>query len=113
MRARAATVTAGVVLATALTTGAALAEDAGTPERPARMPAFVGQGLLQVFNTLDARTRLEVEDIGGGHRGVLWPFNWKVCRQSPAPGAPLAARTRVSVGVVKKTENCPPGAARS
>ncbi|MFD9821805.1 hypothetical protein [Streptomyces violascens] len=104
MRARAATVTATLFLATAATTGTALAEGAAAP-RP--MPAFIGKGLVQVFNKLGARTKLDVQDMGGGHRTVLWPFNWKVCSQTPSAGAPLAGHSRVGIGVVKKTERCP------
>ncbi|KOU38286.1 hypothetical protein ADK54_29360 [Streptomyces sp. WM6378] len=74
---------------------------------PPPMQAFVGKGLIHVFNELGMRTKLDVRDIGGGHRTVLWPFNWKVCAQSPAAGAPLAEHIRVSVSVVKKTERCP------
>ncbi|MCX5386568.1 hypothetical protein [Streptomyces sp. NBC_00083] len=102
-RRRTVTVTAGLALATALSAGTALADEAASPQR---MPGFVGKGLLQVYNTLDARTKLDVEDIGGEHRSVLWPFNWKVCRQSPAAGAPLTDHTRVSIGVLLKTETC-------
>ncbi|MFF4182857.1 hypothetical protein ACFYZ9_06695 [Streptomyces sp. NPDC001691] len=105
-RARAVTATAALVLVTAASTGVALAEEAGAPPS---MPAFVGKGLIQVFHQLDARTKLDVADVGGEHRTVLWPFNWKVCTQRPAAGAALAEHTRVSIGVVKKTERCPAG----
>ncbi|WP_438296473.1 hypothetical protein [Streptomyces sp. HUAS TT7] len=104
MWARAATVTAALLLVTSGTTATALAEGAAAP-RP--MPALVGKGLVQVFSKLDARTKLDVRDIGGGHRTVLWPFNWKVCTQTPAAGAARAEHTRVGVGVVKKGERCP------
>ncbi|MFI6051450.1 hypothetical protein ACIBCO_15340 [Streptomyces violascens] len=120
MRARAAAVTAAVLLAaatttflatetmtfltTAATTGTAPAEGAAAPPP---MPAFVGKSLVQVFSTLDARTTLDVQDIGRGHRTVLWPFNWKVCAQTPPAGAALAEHTRVRVDVVKKAERCP------
>ncbi|WP_053728751.1 hypothetical protein [Streptomyces sp. WM6378] len=104
VRARAATVTAALFLVTAATTGTALAEGVAAPPP---MQAFVGKGLIHVFNELGMRTKLDVRDIGGGHRTVLWPFNWKVCAQSPAAGAPLAEHIRVSVSVVKKTERCP------
>lgn len=104
MRARAATVTATLLLATGAGPGTALAEGAAAPRR---MPAFTGKGLVQVFNKLGARTKLDVQDIGGAHRTVLWPFNWKVCAQTPAAGAPLAGHIRVGIGVVKKTERCP------
>ena len=66
-------------------TGTALAEGAAAPPP---MPAFVGKGLIHVFNKLDMRTKLDVRDIGGGHRTVLWPFNWKVCARTRPPAHP-------------------------
>lgn len=71
------------------------------------MPNLVGSGLTQAFKTLDAHPKIDVEDIGGQHRPVTWPANWKVCQQSPAPDASLTENTSVSLGVVKKTEECP------
>ncbi|MFG2717662.1 hypothetical protein ACGFW5_05025 [Streptomyces sp. NPDC048416] len=95
-----------VALAGVASTGTARAEEAAPPRH---MPAFVGKGLLQVYDKLGAGVRFDVEDIGGEHRSVLWPFNWKVCEQTPAAGALLASYTRVRVGVVQKTEDCPTG----
>ncbi|GAA2772785.1 hypothetical protein GCM10019017_15940 [Streptomyces showdoensis] len=78
------------------------AEGGGQP-----MPEFLGKGLWRVFTSLDPRTRLDVHDVGGGDRRVLWPPNWRVCTQHPAPGAERGSRGRVVVGVVKKGEVCP------
>ncbi|MGY0490817.1 hypothetical protein [Streptomyces sp. WG-D5] len=74
-----------------------------------RMPEFRGRGLIRVFSGVDYRTKVEVRDIGGGHRNVLWPPSWKVCAQYPAAGQEIGDRT-VRVGVVKHGEKCPPGA---
>ncbi|MFG3505150.1 hypothetical protein ACGF5F_06500 [Streptomyces sp. NPDC047821] len=104
---RAATVTATMALA--LTgTGATAAAAAGPP-----LPDFTGKGLMTVFTTVDHRTRVDVRDASGYGRTVLWPTNWKVCSQHPAPGTDLGGRT-LSVDVMKKGEKCPAtsGAAR-
>lgn len=115
---RAALVGAGAVLALAAmavssaeaaAAAEAEAEEAagagGTGGSP--MPDFLGKGLWRVFTSLDPRTRLDVHDVGGGDRRVLWPPNWRVCTQHPAPGCRRRARGRVVVGVVKKGEVCP------
>ncbi|MFJ2768799.1 hypothetical protein [Streptomyces sp. NPDC087300] len=96
---RAGVVLGGAAAATLLTVTTAAA--AGPP-----MPELRGRGLMHVFSTLDYRTRVEVRDVGGSHRNVLWPLSWKVCTQSPAPGAKLDGET-VTVGVVKNGERCP------
>ncbi|MER7516665.1 hypothetical protein [Streptomyces sp. NPDC126499] len=72
-----------------------------------RMPALLGISLWRVFTALTPRTHLDVHDVSGGDRRVLWPPNWRVCTQHPAPGAERGPRGRVVVGVVKKGESCP------
>ncbi|MEV3988128.1 hypothetical protein AB0J57_04400 [Streptomyces sp. NPDC049837] len=101
---RAVTVTAGLALALTATgaTGATSAAAAAPP-----LPDFTGKGLMTVFTTMDYRTRVEVRDASGYDRTVLWPSNWKVCSQHPAPGTDLGGRT-LSVDVMKKGEKCPP-----
>ncbi|MFI8962237.1 hypothetical protein ACIGO8_08990 [Streptomyces sp. NPDC053493] len=74
---------------------------------PQPMPDFLGKGLWRVLTALDPRTRLDVHDVGGGDRRVLWPPNWRVCTQHPAPGTARGPRRRVVVGVVKNHEPCP------
>ncbi|MCX2184710.1 hypothetical protein KV205_29885 [Streptomyces sp. SKN60] len=83
-------------------------EDAGHPPVRQPTPDLLGRSLWRVFTALAPRTRLDVIDVGGGDRRVLWPPNWWVCTQHPAPGAERAPRGRVVVGVVKKGEACPP-----
>ncbi|MEV5608737.1 hypothetical protein [Streptomyces sp. NPDC052225] len=100
---RAATLTAGTVLALTASVGAAGA--AAAADGPV-MPDFRGRGLMHVFSTVDYRTRVEVNDVSGFHRHVLWPLSWKVCTQSPAVGREIGDAT-VRIGVVKNAEKCP------
>ncbi|MCX5394176.1 hypothetical protein ABZY68_03200 [Streptomyces sp. NPDC006482] len=79
-------------------------EEGGT--RP--MPDFLGGRLWRVFTGLDPRTRLDVHDVSGRDRRVLWPPNWRVCTQYPAVGTTLDRRTTVMIGVVRRGETCPP-----
>ncbi|MFE5614578.1 hypothetical protein [Streptomyces sp. NPDC056463] len=107
---RAALLGAGAVVALAAM-AVATAEEApgekapGTDDRP--MPDLLGKGLWRVFTALDPRTRLDVHDVGGRDRRVLWPPNWQVCTQYPTEGAVTDGRTTVVIGVVKKGESCP------
>ncbi|WP_240660061.1 hypothetical protein [Streptomyces sp. WAC 01529] len=95
---RAGVIAGGALAATVMTVTTAAA---GPP-----MPDFRGRGLVHVFSTLDYRTRVDVHDVSGYHRTVLWPLNWKVCSQSPAAGRQLNGQA-VTIGVVKKSERCP------
>ncbi|MBO1331116.1 hypothetical protein J3486_07560 [Streptomyces sp. VRA16 Mangrove soil] len=104
MRRRVMTVTAGAALALTVSAGAAVAADAPS------MPELRGRGLMHVFSTVDYRTRVEVKDISGQHRHVLWPLSWKVCTQYPAVGQAIGDEG-VRVGVVKNGETCPKAAA--
>ncbi|MBT2444255.1 hypothetical protein J7E93_30015 [Streptomyces sp. ISL-36] len=102
---RAALLGAGAVLAVAAvaaTSGEAVAATDGPP-----MPRFLGRGLWRVFTGLDHRTRIDVHDVSGSDRRVLWPPSWRVCTQHPAEGVDLDGRTTVMIGVVKKGEACP------
>ncbi|SDJ54057.1 hypothetical protein [Streptomyces indicus] len=101
---RAGVLTGTVLAATALTVTTAAA--AGPP-----MPDFRGKALMDVFQTVDYRTRVDLHDVSGFKRNILWPLNWKVCTQSPAPGVELEGQA-LRIGVVKKTETCPKPAAK-
>lgn len=103
---RLATVTAGA--ATALIISTVSAGAAAAADGP-RMPDFRGRGLMHVFTTLDYRTQVQVRDVGGTNRHVLWPPSWKVCSQSPATGQEVGDGP-VRIGVVKTGETCPKGA---
>ncbi|MET9951307.1 hypothetical protein ABZ135_07100 [Streptomyces sp. NPDC006339] len=88
----------------------------GNPPAPGGnppMPDLLGLGLWRVFTTLTPRTRLDVHDVGGDDRRVLWPPNWHVCTQHPPPGTARDPRGRVVVGVAKHGETCPPRVATS
>ncbi|MFC8506586.1 hypothetical protein ACFU3J_12940 [Streptomyces sp. NPDC057411] len=102
---RAAVVGAGAVLALAALAAGSVEAAADSGAQP--MPDFLGKGLWRVFTSLSPRTRLDVHDVGGDDRRVLWPPNWRVCTQHPAPGAERGPGGRVVVGVVKKGEVCP------
>ncbi|MFF0427934.1 hypothetical protein [Streptomyces sp. NPDC004520] len=100
----------GAVLALAAVAASSVEEaaepgdEAGT--RP--MPDFLDRGLWRVFTHLPRRTRLDVHDVSGRDRRVLWPPRWQVCTQYPAAGTGLDRRTTVMIGVVRKGETCPP-----
>ncbi|MGW7414483.1 hypothetical protein [Streptomyces sp. NPDC054863] len=122
IRKRAATAAAGAVLAlTVASTGvasadvAAAAPAAAAPataavaapaDEPDPLPNFVGRNLFRVYSTVSAETALDIQDLGGEHRKVLWPPNWKVCTQSPKAGTKLHGGT-LRLGVVKTGEKCP------
>ncbi|MFJ9811932.1 hypothetical protein ACIRTB_27275 [Streptomyces sp. NPDC101158] len=106
---RATVLGAGVALALAAVAVSSAESVAGAEEEGGEqaMPDLLGKGLWRVFTALDPRTRLDVHDVGGGDRRVLWPLNWRVCTQHPEPGAARGVRGRVVVGVAKKGEACP------
>lgn len=69
------------------------------------MPDVRGKGLVDAFQALDYDTGVRFEDGLGAGRHVLWPASWKVCGQTPAPGAPMEHRT-ITLTVVKDRERC-------
>ncbi|MET8689938.1 hypothetical protein ABZV77_37615 [Streptomyces sp. NPDC004732] len=97
--ARACAVAGGAAAATllAVTTAAA----AGPP-----VPDFRGKTLTGVYSAVGFRTQVDVHDLSGFRRHVLWPANWKVCTQSPAPGQRLEGEA-ITIGAVKTGEQCP------
>ncbi|MFE0646783.1 hypothetical protein ACFW2Y_35090 [Streptomyces sp. NPDC058877] len=107
---RGAVVGVGALLALAAVAATSAEEpaalDAGTGTRP--MPDFLDRGLWRVLTGLDRRTRLDVHDVSGRDRRVLWPPRWQVCTQYPEPGTDLDRRTTVMIGVVRRGESCPP-----
>lgn len=99
---------AGAFLAlAALAVGSAEPADAddGAEERPT--PDLLGKSLWRVYLALDPHTRLDVHDVVGTDRRVLWPTNWRVRTQHPPPGMPRHPAGRLVVGVLKKGESCP------
>lgn len=115
-RKRAAMAAAGAVLAlTAASTGVATAATVSAApgtvravalDQPDPLPNFVGRNLFRVYSTVSAETALDIRDLSGDHRKVLWPPNWKVCTQSPKAGTRLNGGT-LRLGVVKGGEKCP------
>ncbi|MFD5107010.1 hypothetical protein [Streptomyces cinereoruber] len=115
---RAAAVAAGALLALAAVavtsaeerpeTGTGTGTGAGDDTEKRTVPDFLGLGLWRVFTRLDRRTRLDVHDVSGRDRRVLWPSRWQVCTQYPEAGADLDRRTTVMIGVVRRGETCPP-----
>ncbi|MFF5389299.1 hypothetical protein ACFY5H_13100 [Streptomyces sp. NPDC013012] len=113
---RAAAVGAGALLALAAVAvssaeeapGTGAGAGAGGETEKRTVPDFLGLGLWRVFTRLDRRTRLDVHDVSGRDRRVLWPSRWQVCTQYPEAGAGLDRRTTVMIGVVRRGETCPP-----
>ncbi|MFC8897874.1 hypothetical protein [Streptomyces cinereoruber] len=111
---RAAAVAAGALLALAAVAVTSAEErpetgtGAGDDTEKRAVPDFLGLGLWRVFTRLDRRTRLDVHDVSGRDRRVLWPSRWQVCTQYPEAGADLDRRTTVMIGVVRRGETCPP-----
>ncbi|MES9807056.1 hypothetical protein [Streptomyces cinereoruber] len=113
---RAAAVGAGALLAFAAVAvtsaeerpGTGTGTGAGDDTEKRTVPDFLGLGLWRVFTRLDRRTRLDVHDVSGRDRRVLWPSRWQVCTQYPEAGADLDRRTTVMIGVVRRGETCPP-----
>ncbi|MFG3041695.1 hypothetical protein ACGFYZ_32815 [Streptomyces sp. NPDC048330] len=107
---RAAVLGAGAALALAALAMTSAGETAapGDDADAGPMPDFLGQRLWRVFTHLPRRIRLDVHDVSGQDRRVLWPSNWLVCTQYPATGTGLDRRTTVMIGVVRRGESCPP-----
>ncbi|MFC9338791.1 hypothetical protein ACFT0G_03875 [Streptomyces sp. NPDC057020] len=105
---RRAVVGAGAVLALAAVAVTSTEETAGADDGTRPVPDFLGRGLWRVFTRLDRRTRLDVHDVSGRDRRVIWPPRWRVVTQYPAAGTGLDRRTTVMIGVVRKGESCPP-----
>ncbi|WP_432121776.1 hypothetical protein [Streptomyces sp. S1] len=107
---RAAAVGAVALLALAAVAATSAEETSGAGREPGErtVPDFLGLGLWRVFTRLDRRTRLDVHDVSGRDRRVLWPSRWQVCTQYPAAGTDLDRRTTVMIGVVRRGETCPP-----
>ncbi|MET9935716.1 hypothetical protein [Streptomyces sp. NPDC006324] len=110
---RAAVVGAGALLALAAVAATSAEETseagtgAGDDAGERTVPDFLGLGLWRVFTRLDRRTRLDVHDVSGRDRRVLWPSRWQVCTQYPAAGTDLDRRTTVMIGVVRRGVETP------
>lgn len=87
------------------------AADRGTQSLPPiaegqPMPDLTGKSLRVAAALLPPSTGITVKDVSGRHRLIVIPANWKVCSQSPRPGAQFNGQP-VTFGVVKFGEQCP------
>ncbi|MFF9639337.1 hypothetical protein ACF1D2_32755 [Streptomyces bacillaris] len=81
------------------------AGDAKNPEVVGgKMPNFVGKSVKVARKTLDSSTSITVKDAAQD-RKVLMESNWRVCNQSPSPGAALNGQP-VEFTAVKFEESC-------
>ncbi|NUU21058.1 MAG: hypothetical protein HOV68_06010 [Streptomycetaceae bacterium] len=73
------------------------------------MPSFVGQGLQTAQDGAQEAGYFNLassDSLGRGRMQIL-DRDWQVCFQDPAPGH-ASTDTKVTFGVVKIEENCPP-----
>ena len=73
------------------------------------VPNMVGEDLQLAQDTMQAAGlySLKSHDVTGQDRFQVVDRNWKVCDQSPPPGARVAPGTLVDFGVVRDEEACP------
>jgi hypothetical protein len=73
------------------------------------MPSLVGLVLQTAQDKLQflGSYVMDQQDAGGLDRLQLLDSNWKVCSQSPNPGARVAATDTVTLASVKLEEACP------
>ncbi|MFH8407421.1 hypothetical protein ACH4FX_21905 [Streptomyces sp. NPDC018019] len=78
------------------------------PARTATLPDLVGKGLQSAQDAAQAAgfRLLRSHDALGRGRMQALDRNWKVCTQTPGPGA-ADTRTTVDFGAVKLSETCP------
>ena len=79
-----------------------------TAEAKFTMPKVVGMNLQLAQDLLQSKGSyiLDQEDFKGLNRFQLNDSNWKVCKQSPAPGKSVPVSTVVTLYSVKLTERC-------
>ncbi|MEV6329012.1 hypothetical protein [Streptomyces sp. NPDC051909] len=84
-----------------------------TPTAPVRvedgfMPDLVGVSVMSAYGRLSGSMRFE--DVSG--QGRIVPVQsgaaeeWKVCTQTPAPGAAVTDGQEMVIGAVKNSEDC-------
>jgi beta-lactam-binding protein with PASTA domain len=94
------------VAAATLALLAVTAVPAAAATRDAVMPGVVGKTVWDAEKAVPVGTHIVFVDGTGQHRKVLWPANWRVCKQDPAAGTALTSSTTVTLTVVKKEEKC-------
>jgi hypothetical protein len=79
-----------------------------TAEAKFTMPKVVGMNLQLAQDLLQSKGSyiLDQEDFKGLNRFQINDSNWKVCKQSPAPGKSVPVSTVVTLYSVKLTEGC-------
>jgi beta-lactam-binding protein with PASTA domain len=79
-----------------------------TAEAKFTMPKVVGMNLQLAQDLLQSKGSyiLDQEDFKGLSRFQINDSNWKVCKQSPAPGKSVPVSTVVTLYSVKLTERC-------
>ena len=79
-----------------------------TAEAKFTMPKVVGMNLQLAQDLLQSKGSyiMDQEDYKGLGRFQLVDSNWKVCKQSPAPGKSVPVSTVVTLSAVKLTERC-------
>ena len=71
------------------------------------MPDLRGTSLAAAKDALPSGTVITPTDLYG--HAVMVATHWKICTETPSPGAPLASGQKVSLGVVKLGADCPRG----
>ncbi|MEU9030976.1 PASTA domain-containing protein [Streptomyces sp. NPDC048383] len=91
--------------------GTSPSKTAGGGPKTATLPDFVGKGLQSAQDEAQAAgfLLLKSHDSLGQERLQALDRNWKVCSQTPAPGANVDTSTTIDFGTVKLEENCPTG----
>lgn len=119
MRTRTATVVSALAIAPLLIASPAAAEPAPTatttrtaaPTPTFTMPSVTGVTLAKALDTITAispttQFRLNITQVGGEATQIQSPGSWVVCRQSPADGGKLTARTSITLRVERPWYGC-------
>ncbi|MFH9980205.1 hypothetical protein ACH4ND_13310 [Streptomyces sp. NPDC017179] len=95
-------------------TGEAAEEPSADTESTAALPDMVGKGLQSAQDEAQAAGfyHLTSHDALGRGRNQILDRGWKVCAQTPAPGA-HSTDTKVDFSTVKLKESCPAGAGQA
>jgi len=74
------------------------------------MPDVIGQNLQAAQDAVQEPTGFEVpvttHDRSGANRTQVDDIDWRVCSQSPPPGAEITRDSTVDLGVVRQGEDC-------
>lgn len=89
-------------------TGTAVAAATAT-HAAGSVPVLTGMDLPAAMDAaaLAGYGNVATHDATGAERAETVDADWQVCFQHPVPGAAAAFGTRVELGIVKATEECP------